>query len=96
MAEAQRAEFSHPKTEPGKRDGGSRPVALIPSTEMRFSPIVSMRAGLVGEGRGKFSQFAARADETKSRGNEMRGREETSATRNSYSGGDDHFDDDLF
>jgi hypothetical protein len=52
---------------------------------MRFSPIVSIRAGVMGEGYGKI----ARLD-----GKESKGREQTHAARSSFSG-DDLFCDDF-
>jgi hypothetical protein len=95
MAEARRTQFPQREADPGKREGGSPPVALFPPTGMRFSPIVSIRAGNLGEGHGKFIRFAARFDGKEIQGKENPGREEPSKPRTTISG-DDLFCEELF
>jgi hypothetical protein len=86
MTGARQAEIPYEQTDPGKRDGGLRSIALIPHSGTRFSSIVSMRAG---EGRGRSIQGAARL---KGKRIEVR---EGAETRTSFNG-EDFLCDDLF
>ena len=81
MTGARQAECAKREPDPGKRDGSSRSIAVFPPTGMRFSPIVSIRAGVLRDGYGKFMQFAARLD-----GREIENRDQAGAVADSFVG----------
>jgi hypothetical protein len=87
MTRARQAEFSFEEADPGERDSGLRPIAVFPNTGMRFSPIVSIRAGILRDGYGKFTQFADGLSGDVD-GREIENREEASTARLPFQGDD--------